>query len=397
MRVFSLLWSTAWYSGDSGLFVAVTLKAMSLTLKWGHSPFSASALASFARLLAALNLSDESYRVGQLALEVHKKWGSKENEGLLFLFLVSSVNHSRESSRDQLPLINRAYDSEYACGHNVYAMIVVLIRLQVSFLVGIPLSVLKDDCTALISNTSNRLATTCAQPVIQLISCLQDSTPNCNPFALSGEIQDECEFAVLCEASGNERALVLLCTYQIAQAFFFHNWDRAVEIYERFTSKHKHLWKTTKANLIHVPLTMWIGSAYTVLARFNSLYIGKARRFLRTFLRKAAAGNPDGIVYTKMLEAEYVALTSTPTKARDAFECAIAACQASGFVHYEAHLSERLGIILVELGDFEMAAPYLSNAVLRFEAWMAAAKVRSTKKMLKAVKRQIRNQALLRT
>ena len=133
-----------------------------------------------------------------------------------------------------------------------------------------------------------------------------------------------------------------------------------------------------------------------VLSRFNSLYIGKARRLLRTFRRKAAAGNPDGIVYAKILEAEYTVLTSTPTKVRDAFECAIAACQASGFVHYEAHLSERLGIILVELGHFEMASRYISNAVLRFEAWMAAAKVRSTKQMLKAVKRQIRNQAALR-
>jgi predicted ATPase len=358
MRVLSLLWGTAWYSGDSGLFVAVTLKSISLTLKWGHSPFSASALATFARLLVALNRTDESYRVGQLALEVHKKWGSKENEGLLFILLTSFVNYSRESSRDQLPLISRAYDSEYACGHNVYAMITVLIRLQVSFLVGVPLSALKHDCTALLSNTSNRLATTCAQPVIQLISCLQDGTRKCNPWALSGEIQDECEFAVMCEASGNERALVLLWTYQIAQAFFFHKWDRAVEIYERLTTVHKNQWKTTKANVVHVPLTMWIGSAYMILARFNSLYISKARRLLRNCRRVAAAGNPDAIVYTKMLEAEYAALTSTPAKVRDAFECAIAACQASGFVHYEAHLSERLGIVLVELGHFDMAARY---------------------------------------
>ena len=397
MRILSLLCWTAWYSGNSGLFIAITLKSMSLTLKWGHSPFSASALATFARLLADLNRTDESYRVGQLALEVHKKWGSKENEGILFAVLAFLVNHSRESSRDQLPLISRAYDSEFGCGHNVYAMIHVLIRLQVSFLVGTPLSALKQDCAALLSNTSNRLAITCSQPVIQLISCLQDSTLNCNPFALSGEIQDECEFAVLCEASGNERALVLLCTFQIAQAFFFHNWDRAVEVYEGFTSKHKRLWNTTKANLMHVPLTMWVGSAYMVLARYNDMYIGKARRFLRTFRRVAASGNPDGVVYGKILEAEYAVLTSTPTVVRDAFECAIAACHANGFVQYEAHLAERLGIILVELGHFELAARYLSTAVLRFEAWMAAAKVRSTKKMLKAVKRQIGNQAVART
>jgi predicted ATPase len=94
MRVLSLLWTTAWYSGDLGLFVSITLKSMSLTLKWGLSPFSASALATFARLLVGLHRTDESYRVGQLALEVHKKCGSKENEGLLFLILACFVNHS---------------------------------------------------------------------------------------------------------------------------------------------------------------------------------------------------------------------------------------------------------------------------------------------------------------
>ena len=141
--------------------------------------------------------------------------------------------------------------------------------------------------------------------------------------------------------------------------------------------------------LHYMPLTMWVGSAYIVLARFDSFYIGKARRYLREFRRKAAAGNPDGFVYMKMLEAEYSVLISTPSAVRDAFECAIAACQASCFVHYEGHLAERLAIILIELGHFEMAERYLSRAVQQFEAWSATAKVRATKQMLKAVRRQI--------
>ena len=397
MRVLSLLWGIAWYSGDSGLFVAITLKSMSLTLRWGLSPFSASALATFARLLVGLHRTDESYRVGQLALEVHKKWGSKENEGLLLLTLASFVNHARESCRSQLLLVSRAHESAFACGQISVAMIAHLVRVQMSFLVGTPLSAMNQDCKALLSNTSCRLATTCSQPVLQLISCLQDSTPSCNPFALSGEIQEEFEFTVLCEASGNERALVLLCTYQIAQAFFFHNWERAVEIYRLVSSKHKELWKKSKANVINLPVTMWIGSAYIIWARFNPLYMSRARRFVREFRRIGAAGNPDAIVYMKMLEAEYAVLTGSPSRVRDAFECAIAACQASGFVHYEAHLSERLGLFFVELGHLEMASRYLSNAVVCFEAWSAAAKVRSTTEMLKAVTIQIGNQTVVRT
>jgi hypothetical protein len=195
MRVLSLLWATAWFSGDSGLFVALTLKSMSLTLKWGVSPFSASALATFARLLAVLHGTDECYRVGQLALKVHNKWGSKENEGFLFLVLAMFVNHLRETGRNQIR-------SGHSSIRQRSPLVVIMIcdahypnSSSSEFPVGIPLSALKQDCTALLSsNTSNRLATTCALPVIQLISCLQDRTPNCNPFALSGEIQDESEF-----------------------------------------------------------------------------------------------------------------------------------------------------------------------------------------------------------
>jgi predicted ATPase len=153
MKVLSLLWTSAWYSGDAALFVAVTLKSMTLTVKWGLSPFSACALAAFARLLVGLHRTDESYRVGQLALEVHKKCGSKENEGLLFLLLAGFVNHFRETCRDQLPLISRAHDSAFASGRILLAMIAVLIRLQVNFLVGTPLPALNQDCEALLSRT----------------------------------------------------------------------------------------------------------------------------------------------------------------------------------------------------------------------------------------------------
>jgi predicted ATPase len=273
MRVLSLLWGTAWYSGDTRLFVSITLKSMSLTLKWGLSPFSASALATFALLLMGIHRADESYRVGQLALEVHKKCGSKENEGFLLLLLASFINHARETCRDQLPLISRAHDSAFASGRMSLAMIIVLTRVQANFVVGTPLSSLDQDCKALRRNTACRLAFTCSQPVIQLISCLQDGTPTCNPYALSGNIQNEIEFRALCEASGNERALVLLCTYQIAQAFFFHDWNRAVGIYNVLITKHKEQWKALGANMMFNYLSMWIGISHILLARFDSRYI----------------------------------------------------------------------------------------------------------------------------
>jgi len=166
-----------------------------------------------------------------------------------------------------------------------------------------------------------------------------------------------------------------------------------VETYKCFTSKHKQLWNSLKAHGIFIHLSMWIGSAHLALARCDSFYINKARRFLREFERAVAAGNPDAGVLKKILDAQYSVLTRTPTKVRDAFECAIVACQASGFVHYEAYLSERVGIILVELGHLEMASRYISNAVLCFETWSATAKVRSTRQFLQAVTRQIGNQS----
>jgi hypothetical protein len=98
--------------------------------------------------------------------------------------------------------------------------------------------------------------------------------------------------------------ILLLCTYQIAQAFFFHHWDRAVEIYKCFVSKHKALWKTHEAVVTYPHLSMWIGSAHMVLARFDPRYVSKARRFLRELGRAAANGNPDALILRPVLNGK---------------------------------------------------------------------------------------------
>ena len=104
---------------------------------------------------------------------------------------------------------------------------------------GNPLSTLKNDCSLLVKlvrDRSNKTTSKSALPLLQLISCLQDT--GCNPFRLDGEIMDEDCFEVEYEA--NKRALGELCACQIMQTFFFQkNWSQAVEVFEVLTSKHR--------------------------------------------------------------------------------------------------------------------------------------------------------------
>lgn len=194
---------------------------------------------------------------------------------------------------------------------------------------------------------------------------------------------DDTSFAAGCEASGNNRALILLYTFQIAQAFFFQNWSRGVEVYSDLKSKYRQLLQGNNSHFIRFAREMWAGSAYIAMARFRPGYLRKARRIMREVGRYAALGSPDGAVYLMMLEAEYSMLIGTPSEVRDAFEAAMAACRKGGFVHYEAHLSERVGVIMLELGEIKKAQHYLSRAASLFNIWSSKVKSRKAARLVK--------------
>ncbi len=166
----------------------------------------------------------------------------------MLVFLATFINHSKESIRSQILVTNRAFESAFTCGQHSIAMIAVGVRLQLSFLAGDSLSTMQGDCTYLLNSTSNSLVRTSCLPFLQLISCLQDVT--CNAYNLCGTIMNGNSFAAECEASGHHRALILLGTYQIAQAFLFQNWSRAVEIYEHLNSKHRKLLRGDNSHFI---------------------------------------------------------------------------------------------------------------------------------------------------
>ena len=194
---------------------------------------------------------------------------------------------------------------------------------------------------------------------------------------------DDTSFAVECEVSGNQRALVLLCTYKIAQAFLFQNWSTGVEINDHLTSKYRQLLRGSNSHFLRFAREMWAGSAYLAMARFRPGYLRKARKIMREVGRYAALGSPDGVVYMKMLEAEYSMLMGTPSEVRDAFEAAMAACRQGGFVHYEAHLSERLVVIMLEIGHIDKAQHYLLKAASLFKTWSSKVKSRKAARLVK--------------
>jgi TPR repeat protein len=263
-------------------------------------------------------------------------------------------------------------------------MIAIGVRLLISFVAGNSLSSMKEDCEFLLNSTSNNLLRLSSLPVLQFITCLQDVT--CNPYKLSGTIMDDVPFAAECEVSGNNRALIILCTFQIAQAFFFQNWSRGVEVYDDLKSKYRQLLLGNNSHFIRFARDMWAGTAYLAMARFRPGYLRKARRIMREVGKYAALGSPDGAVYLKMLEAEYSMLMGTPNDVRDAFETAMAACREGGFVHYEAHLSERLGVIMLELGDIKKAQHYMSRAASLFKTWSSKVKSRKAARLAKWLK-----------
>ena len=74
----------------------------------------------------------------------------------------------------------------------------------------------------------------------------------------------------------------------------------------------------------------------------------------------------------------------------ETFEDAMAICREREFLQYEAFLSERLGVVLLELGQFEKAQYYVSRAISLFKGWSAPAKVYAAERLLGSIRLQTR-------
>ena len=74
----------------------------------------------------------------------------------------------------------------------------------------------------------------------------------------------------------------------------------------------------------------------------------------------------------------------------ETFEDAMAICREREFLQYEAFLSERLGVVLLELGQFEKAQYYVLTAVSLFKGQSVPAKVHAAERLLEALRMQTR-------
>jgi predicted ATPase len=392
MKVLRFINHAVRLTNDKYLLLATCLRSMALTLQHGLSPFSPCAMSSYAFFLSALfpPKAEESFRLGQLAIEFQELIGCKEDIAFVALDLVRFVNHKKQTTREQFPLIDKAFAYSVSAGQHILAAMVATMRLRVALIAGVPLSQMKHDCdfvTGLFRGSQEDLWVANDRPMLQIISCLQ--SPDGNTLFLTGDIIDEVDYANEMQEKGNETAIASLKLYQISHAFFFLGWERLLRLYEDGKRQHKFHSRVLESHVLHIPLISYVAMAYFSLAGSGSgkrNYIRKAKRLLREISR-SALGNVERVAFSKMVQAEYCILTS-PGEIIQRFEDAMNVCREFQFIHYEAILSERLGKIQYESGHLDSAIHYITNAASLYREWTAFAKVSWCEKLLGEIEQQ---------
>jgi predicted ATPase len=366
-------------------FPLLTLHSMAMTLRWGLSPCSPSAVAAYAVLLAGRKEQHESSRFGKIALTLLETLNSKEDEAYTLLLLGRLFTHQNDPISDQSGIFNRALITASSLSQFHVAASAACCELDASFVGGMPLGYLSKKVSSLRhqDNQVNKLTKTLVLPLFELISSLRHPQYKC--VLLSGGKQEPNPIARQ-SLPGIEQLECSLYFYQIAQAAFFQDWERTIKIYETFQTEQRRFLKTAKTNVLFLPMMLHVGVAYFATVSSHPSRLKNGKLILREV--KGIADISPRLSFARlcynMLDAEHTGLMDRSEVYR-AFDELMATCRDYDYLHYEAFAAERAGMLLLEMNLVPAAKQYLGRGRSLYKDWGALGKVHAIEGLLQSL------------
>ena len=358
-------------------FPLLTLRSMAMTLRWGLSSCSASAVAAYAVLLAVRKEQNESARFGKIAMNLLETLKFDEDKAHTLILLGRLFNFQNHPISEQGGLFSSAVIRASSCSQFHVAATAACCELDTDFIAGVSLGDLSKKVVSLRrqDNQANKLAQTLVLPLFELISSLRHPQYNC--VLLSGGTK---------EKNPSEHVVCSLYFYQIVHAAFFQNWEQTIKLYETFQTEHRRVLKNEKTHVMFLPMMFHVGVAYfaTVSSHPSRLKNGKAiLREVKSIAEISPRLSFARLCY-KMLDAEHIGLIDR-SDVYSAFDDAMAACRDYEYLHYEAFAAERAGMLLLDMNLVPAAKQYLGRGRSLYKDWGALGKVHAIEVVLQSL------------
>lgn len=374
MRLFSPA-----YIGAPELFVLIVLSVVRLSVKYGNTPLSAQAYASYGLILCAVvGDIDAGYRFGKLALNLVEQFNAQEIKASTTFMVNGFVRHWQEPLRaTQRPLLE-SYQIGLETGAIEYAALAAFVYTYHAYWTGMPLAELEHELAKyseaidqLKQGTVLDLSKQYRQAVFNLMG------PADNPCRLQGQSFDEETMLPLLLEANNMNALAQIHLNTLVLCYLFHDYPQAVGHAAQAEQYLNGIIGTS-----HVPVFYF----YDSLARL-AVYPDAQAPAKKDLLEKVTANQekmkkwaqhaPQNYLHKfYLIEAEQARVLGHQREARENYEHAIDLARENEYLNEEALAYELAGNFYLSQNQTRLAGHYLRDAHYTYRRWGALAKAK---------------------
>jgi predicted ATPase/signal transduction histidine kinase/CheY-like chemotaxis protein/tRNA A-37 threonylcarbamoyl transferase component Bud32 len=367
MRVLSRVMAAAY--GTPTMFALFVLKQVTLSIRYGNSPFSSFAYAGYAIILCgSVGDIESGYQAAHLALRLLDRFDAREMIARTTMGINFTIRHWKEPYRDILPFFLETYQVGLETGDPTHACYSLYHYCYMLSLVGTNFDTLDQE----IARYKQIIMQLKQQAPVNWINILHQATLNmkresaADMYYLRGDVFDE-ETALPHLVETNEFTSIFFLSFQkLMLCYLAGSYDQALR------------WSTRAEQYAHGAISLPylpVWTMYDSLIRLALLRTEDetAIENANEHVQRIAAGQerlyewslhqPANVLHRYYLvEAERSGLGGSGGEAREYYDKAIALAQTHGYLHDEALACQLAGQFYLEKGYTQNGALYMRNA-----------------------------------
>lgn len=364
----------------------VSMKFLTLTLRYGQCLISPEAFATYGMVLARIGHFDEAYRFGQLGVKMVELSGHDEALPRVYAAFYGVTHSVRRPYSEAIEKLLEGHRVGLQTGDFEFACLNANMYIYWSMQAGMPLplvdkeySRMKSLMASLGQETMLRFSMPCHQSIHHYMGLTDD------PLASKGDIMDFEEAYQFCLANNLGNWSTGICMHRLVLFCVFNDFDGARSHAERCLNAISLMPNSddTAWAMTFISICQFENTGGSVWSKLKALRLAGRGHSL---LKKLALSCPENFSHLRLfLEAEIFAFKGRPTKAYERFSCSIACAKSRKMLLMEALFTERCGRFLYKVRKKEAARSHLEEACRVYESWGGLAKVTRLKDDIKVM------------
>jgi len=354
----------------------VQLKMIEITMKHGVSALASVAFASYGMLCTAVGKFDESYRYGQLSLDLLKKFRSKEYLPRVFAAVYGCITAWQRPIRETIKPLKKAQEIGSQTGDIEFSCLNASLLSSAVFFSDSTLL----DVSHLIENIITTMSTRRQDSLLVMIKPFHQLTLNLMGLSATPQCLKKCDLKLTdafkhAEATGNMSSLLCLRLQNMILGYLFGDYEQA----GRMVAEIEDL-AYPPMGIEGIFCKFFIGMTHLASARIYKglkriICLNKAKKAIKEFKTWALHAPHNCLPMKFLLEAELASFQGKSKRAYEKYTASTALAVDASFRMVEAMSHEHVGRHLFATGEEALAAASFKKALDCYQVWGAKAKL----------------------